>query len=329
MMDYAKNKKVLFITTKNLDYIRNSQEIKELKLRSDRLDIIGSKDKSYIKRLLHVYGRILRNSFKQYDVVFVGFAPQLVIPLFSWKMKRNYVVIDFFISIYDTMICDRKKFKDGGIISKIMRHIDELTLRKADKIISDTKVHADYFISDLKADKDKLEVIYLEADTKIYFPKDVKRPESIKDKFVVLYFGSIIPLQGVPVIFEALRELKDDKDFYFYMIGPVGKEYEKPEADNIEYISWLTQEKLAEKIAEADLCLAGHFNGEIMKAKRTIPGKAYIYEAMGKPMILGDNSATRELYSETDGHYFVEMSNPHALAEKIKMIKDNKQTSRR
>ena len=54
-----------------------------------------------------------------------------------------------------------------------------------------------------------------------------------------------------------------------------------------------------------------------MKAKRTIPGKAYIYEAMKKPMILGDNLATHELYSEDNMHYFVEMGNAEALTQKI------------
>ena len=60
------------------------------------------------------------------------------------------------------------------------------------------------------------------------------------------------------------------------------------------------------------------FNKEINKAKRTIPGKAYIYQAMGKPMILGENPANHELYSEKDpGITFVEMGSGRKLAEKI------------
>ena len=62
-----------------------------------------------------------------------------------------------------------------------------------------------------------------------------------------------------------------------------------------------------------------------MKAKRTIPGKAYIYSAMNKPMILGDNEAVRELYSESDeGIYFTEMGNPQKLAELILSIRDKR-----
>ena len=84
------------------------------------------------------------------------------------------------------------------------------------------------------------------------------------------------------------------------------------------YADWVSQERLAELIAMADLCLAGHFNGQIMKAKRTIPGKAYIYEAMEKPMILGDSPANHERYKEGQpGIYFVPMGDAEILAKKI------------
>lgn len=80
---------------------------------------------------------------------------------------------------------------------------------------------------------------------------------------------------------------------------------------------WLPQEKLAEYIYMADLCLAGHFNAAVEKASRTIPGKAYIYQAMGKRMILGENPANRELYDNDKNVIFVEMGDDRALVEAI------------
>ena len=89
-------------------------------------------------------------------------------------------------------------------------------------------------------------------------------------------------MQGVDIVLDAVKLLQEEKKIFFQIIGPIPKKYNKPIQDNVEYIEWLTQEQLAEYIANADLCLAGHFNGEINKAKRTIPGKAYIYSAMKK-----------------------------------------------
>ena len=155
--------------------------------------------------------------------------------------------------------------------------------------------------------------------------KTIIQPEydEAGDFFEVLYFGSILPLQGVDIVLKSAQILQKNTAIHFTLIGPIKEGDGKVESDTITYIPWLSQEQLAEAIAQADLCLAGHFNKDINKAKRTIPGKAYIYRAMEKPMILGDNSATRELYSEDmDGIYFVEMGNPQALAKKILKIKE-------
>lgn len=318
MFEELRNKKILFITTKNLDYLRNTQEIRQLKEKTDFLSVIGTKEKSYPVRLLKVYWKILTTSCKRYDAVFVGFAPQLVVPLFKWKFRKNKLYIDFFISMYDTLAFDRKKIKPESIFGKILAWLDRKTLKAADGIIADTKAHAKYFSEEFGADPKKLQVMYLEADSSIYYPHKVEKPAQAEGKYTVLYFGSVLPLQGVDIVLKAAELLKDKKDICFYIIGPIGEKMVKPSGPNIHYIEWLSQDKLSDYIAFSDLCLAGHFNKKINKAKRTIPGKAYIYRAMEKPMILGENPANHELYSEDQpGISFVEMGSGKKLAEKI------------
>lgn len=312
-------KKTLFITTKNLDYLRNTQEINLLKKQNQEVKIIGSLSKSYPKRLLTIYTKLFFQNLKKYDEVFIGFAPQLILPFWQWKFRKKSVTIDFFISMYDTFIFDRKKFKKNSLFGKFFHYLDQKTISLADTIICDTKEHGKYFTEEFNASPKQLHTLYLEADTTIYYPREKKKEN---DFFEVLYFGSILPLQGVDIVLKSAQILRRNSAVHFTLIGPIEKKYQKIESDTITYLSWLSQEQLAEAIAQADLCLAGHFNGEIQKAKRTIPGKAYIYQAMKKPMILGDNPANRELYSEDmEGIYFVEMGNPQALAEKILEVK--------
>ncbi len=311
--------RVLFITTKNLDYLRNTQEINLLKQHGKEVLILGSYDRSYIKRLCYVYWKLLLLSRKKFDLVFVGFAPQLIVPFFFWKFREKKLGIDFFISLYDTMIWDRKKWKDGSFFAKLFWRLDRNTIQKADIVIADTKAHGAYFVKEFGLSEEKLKVLYLEADTKIYEKRKKEKKKEWQDKFIVLYFGSILPLQGVDIVLKSAQILKEKKDIQFVIIGPVK---EKIESENILYISWVEQEELADWIAMADLCLAGHFNKEIEKAKRTIPGKAYIYHAMGKKMILGENLANHELFEEgQEGIYFVEMGNPQKLAEKVMEVK--------
>lgn len=318
--DVINNKKVLFITTKNIDYIRNSQEIDLLKEVASSFQIIGYNDKGYISRLIKIYWQLLTMSIRDYDAIFVGFAPQLILPFFSFRFKKKIVIEDFFISLYDTMINDRKKFKSNSLLGRMLLYLDKVTLKRADQIIVDTCAHGDYFVRELGADKSKINVLYLTADLSIYYPRSLEKPKELNNKFLVLYFGSILPLQGINVILQCIEKMKDVDSVVFEIIGPVPKEdmnkYKMYE--NVIFIPWLSQKELAEKIAEADLCLAGHFNSSIEKALRTIPGKAYIYDAMKKPMILGDNPANHELFQEdNDNYYYVKMGDSDKLKEKI------------
>lgn len=317
LIEIVKNKKVLFITTKNIDYIRNTQEINILKKNAREVELIFSTKKKYLCRVLEVWNKIKKLNVERNDLVFVGFAPQLVIPFIGYKFKNIPIIIDFFISVYDTFVCDRKKIKKHGILARLCHLIDEKTLKRADYVITDTKAHANYFISEFNANANNFEVIYLEADSNIYYPRKQNKLDELKNKYVVCYFGSILPLQGVDVVLDAIRNLRNEDEIFFEIIGPIPEKYNKPIQKNVKYINWLSQEELAEHIANADLCLAGHFSGSIEKAKRTIPGKAYIYEKMERPMILGDGEANHELFQCDDMHHFVEMGSKEALKEKI------------
>lgn len=310
-------KRVVFVTTRESSYIRNAQEIRLLEKDAKSLKVISSDNKKYVFRILEVYLKLLLLQNGSYDVIMLGFSPQLVLPVFVWKFRKKKIIIDFFISIYDTFVLDRRKFTKNSIVSKIMHYVDEWTLNNAAEIVVDTKADRDFFVKEFGCDESSFFILYLEADKKIYYPREQRKPEYLKNKFVVLYFGSILPLQGVEVILDAIRKFKDDSHYYFQMIGPIDEMYNKPIQENVEYIEWLSQQELAEYIANADLCLAGHFHGEIDKARRTIPGKAFIYEMMGKRMLLGDTDANRELFVSDEIHYFVDRNDDESLVKSI------------
>ena len=134
-----RKKRILYITTKNTDYIRVTQETGILKNQENEVTVAGSSDKSYLKRLLHVWKFLLKTDMEKYDMTFVGFAPQLVIPLFKRKLKKKTLIMDFFISVYDTLVFDRKKFRPGGFIAGILKQLDTFTINAAEWVIADTR----------------------------------------------------------------------------------------------------------------------------------------------------------------------------------------------
>ena len=70
-------------------------------------------------------------------------------------------------------------------------------------------------------------------------------------------------------------------------------------------------------ISKSSVCLAGHFNPGIDKANRTIPGKAFIYEALGKPMVLGDTVANHEVFKEDSRHKFVPRGDVQSIVQAV------------
>ena len=120
--------------------------------------------------------------------------------------------------------------------------------------------------------------------------------------------------------------LEHNNQILFLFIGPMDKvsvyNTKYRHLDNVKHIAkWESQKKVAEFISISDLCLAGHFSGKIGKAKRVIPGKAFIYLAMGKPTILCENDANRELFSDSFYNiHFVSMGNAISLKKKIQEL---------
>ncbi len=320
MTDAISGKTVLFITTKNLDYIRNVQEIDLLRKHATSCRVIGSYSSRYLFRVLSVFLRLLFCSVSKYDTVFVGFSPQLILPFFRRKFRKKYILIDFFISLYDTFCLDRQKFKPHSVPGHFLHKLDSYTLALADCVICDTITHGRYFGEEFRLPSSLFHPLYLQADPEIYYPVSTPKPKELEDKNIVLYFGSILPLQGTDTVLKAMSFFTEKKNFFFYFVGPIkDKSLQElcPKSSNIRYIPWLPQKELAQLIGQSDLCLAGHFSKTIEKAKRTIPGKAYIYRAMKKPMILGDNPANHELFIPAPDTIFVEMGNPRALADAI------------
>lgn len=264
------------------------------------------------------------------------------------------VISDFFLSLWDTVTLDRRYVSPTGIMGRKLKKLDEAACRSSQMVITDTKANADFVVREFGADPDKAYAMYLLPDKEVYNADEVavnfgkpniigenntygdnklpnamesnsddeqsnlkrnSKPQGIMlEQYKVLYFGTGLPLQGTDIIVDAAKKLQGN-NIIFTLVGNIrGIEDNQ---SNVVVHKWLKQSELARLIAESDLCLAGHFARDIDKADRTIPGKAYIYEMMNKPMILGDTRANRELFHEDNRHIFVSRGDSEELAEAI------------
>jgi glycosyltransferase involved in cell wall biosynthesis len=188
----------------------------------------------------------------------------------------------------------------------------------------DTNEHIKYFSELFNTDEKKFIRIFVGSDDDVLFPKN--NCATLNKKFVIHFHGYFIPLQGIEYIIKAAHLLRKE-DIFFNLIGN-GQTYAKAKAlsekldiKKIEFIDSLPYEKLRDQMSQADICL-GIF-GNTDKARRVIPNKAYEALAVGRPLITGDSSAIRELFTDRTNVLLSKMANENDLASKIMELKNN------
>ena len=272
-----------------------------------------------VPRYLHVAKQLIQAP-SDYDLVYVGFLGHPLMIL-GRQLTRKPMLFDAFISVFDTLCLDRQLFRPNSVIGRLAFSLDRVSCALADVVILDTRAHARFFHRTFDVPSDKLRVLFVGCDEKLFYPRstDSRSEESAP---LVLFYGSFLPLHGVDVIIRAAKLLEADSEIRFRLIGR-GMEYDRIQRltrelslENATFLPPVPLSQLPEEIAQATVCLGGHFSS-IGKARRVIAGKTYQCLAMGKPTIVGDNPANHELLTPDQDAYFCPMGDPEALASAV------------
>lgn len=299
----------------------------------------GVEDKSQIKgwgqklrrifRWLCAYPGLILEYLRQpkCDLALVSYLGQLDV-LFLWpfaKLKKQPIVWDAFLSLYNTVVEDRKLLSPNNPIAKLIWSWEWLACRAADLVVLDTSAHADYFIRTFHLPPSKVASIFVGAEPESFPLAGGKH--GVASKPLVLFYGQFIPLHGLGTIIEAARMLERE-DIEWLIIGSGQEEGSVRAAlqdhplPNLQWVPWVRYEELVDSISKADVCLGIFGGGE--KASMVIPNKVFQVVMSGKPLITRDSPAVRELISPDEaGVLLVEPSNPSALAAAIKQSLQN------
>ncbi len=278
-----------------------------------------------IKRILSCYVLLIKRyrQIGDYDVMFVGYTGHFDIFLarFLAGLRRRPLFFDAFVSLYDTFVDDRQLVSSRSLLGRFLRWVDRKSCMLADKVLLDTNEQIEYFRKKLALTDVRFHRIWVGAEDGLFYPG----PEKDDDSFVVLFYGSLIPLQGAEVILEAAKILETHSDMRFEIVGSgqlskkIAALAESLNLTNVSFIEWVDYEKLPKKIGESEVCL-GIF-GNTSKARRVIPNKVYQALAMRKPVITGDSPAAREALIHGENAVLCKMGDPGQLAEAILSLK--------
>lgn len=260
------------------------------------------------------------------SIIYVAFAGYVIVPL-AWvlaKITGKKIVFDAFMSVYDSMILDRKIYKKFSIKSLKYFFLDWLSCKLAGIIFLDADEYIKYFVKTFRIKKFKFRRIFVGSDDSILRPREQKKANS---SFLVHFHGSSnLPLHGVDYIIRAAKILEKE-DIKFEIIGRLDTYREAINLSgelglkNLDFIDFVPYEKLGDYIARADVCL-GKF-GVSEKASRCSSFKVIEAAAMAKPLITGDTPAMREILEDRKNCLFCKMTDAEDLAIKILELKNN------
>ena len=284
----------------------------------------------FFARLLSIYPRLL---FKylfvgRYDVMFVGYfghLDMLFARLFqTLAFRKKRIVFDAFISLFDSMVTDRKMLKDDSFPSRLVFWLDKTACRLADIVILDTDAHIDFFHQTFGVPKEKTVRIFACADTDVFYPRQIEKKDNTLN---VLFIGKYTPLHGIKYIVEAAEMLKNDENIQFTFIGKgqlypeIRKIVKQKELRNIIFIDWVPYETLPDYIATADVCLGIFSLSE--KALRVIPNKVFQSLAMKKAVITENSKASCELLANEENALLCNPGSGRGIAGAILKLKAN------
>jgi glycosyltransferase involved in cell wall biosynthesis len=260
-------------------------------------------------RLAAAEVRLLGATGEEFDALIVGYPGHFDMPAAKRAAQRRPVVFNPLISLTDTLVEDRARFRRGSIAARLLERVDRAAFRAADLVVADTEEHAGLF-RDLGARR--VEVCLVGAEERVFRPG-----RQMREPFTALFIGKLIPLHGIETV---LAAAKLAPEIQFRVIGSGQLEHVlESRPPNVDWIRWVEYAQLPAQL-HACGCALGIF-GTTAKAQRVIPNKVFQALACGAPVITADTPAIHELGEGALA--LVPPGDAQALADAVRRLADN------
>lgn len=264
------------------------------------------------------------------DALVLGYIGQIdaliLAPLARLMGKR--VLFDPLVTLTDTLVEDRQRFKPGSLAARIIAVIDRRALRNADVVLVDTASNREHWIHEHGLVPEQTFVVPVGADDEQFFPSDRDRAAA-NEPLDILFVGKFIPLHGIDTIIRAAALIEQRHlPVTFELVGR-GQTWESKRAlalelgvGNLTWTDWIEPEHLGARLRAADIALGVFSAGP--KAGRVVPNKVFQSFACGVATITQHTPA----YADATPALFVPPDDPEALAAAIAQLMDQASRAR-
>ncbi|MFD6139808.1 glycosyltransferase [Promicromonospora sp. NPDC060271] len=247
--------------------------------------------------------------------VLVGYLGHFDVVLARLLHPRSVIVLDHLVFAGDTA-ADRGA---AGLRVRLLTGLDRLAVACADVVVTDTEEHRR-----MLPDPDKGVVVLVGApDEWRTASPPAQRPDHGADALSVVFFGLYTPLQGAPVIAEAVHDaVAAGAALRVTMVGagqdlPLAREL-LAGTPGVTWYDWVEADELPGVVAGHQVCL-GIFS-DTPKGVRVVPNKVYQGLAAGCVVVTSDTPPQRRAVGE---HVeLVPAADPRALAAELVRLCD-------
>jgi len=282
---------------------------------AERVEMLGRPWLAYrlLFRLAHRWSALTLRRARTHpaaDVVLVGYLGQFDVVLARMLFPRTVVALDLLIFGGDTA-ADRGVRK--GMRLTLLMGLDRLAMACATLVIVDTEEHAGLVPS---SQRHKVVIAPVGSpDSWFAEPADVQT-----SPLKVLFFGLFTPLQGAPVLGEAIALLPPDAPIEITMVGS-GQDLAETRrraagCPFVTWHEWVEPDELRRLLREHHVCL-GIF-GDSPKSLRVTPNKVFQGAAAGCAILTSDTPPQRRLLGKAAR--FVPVANAIALADALRSL---------
>ena len=273
-----------------------------------------------LARVVRAEGALARRREDDADVVVVGYPGHFDMPAARRIARGRPVVFNPLVSLHDTLVGDRARFRPRSPAAGVLRAIDNGAFHGADLVVADTEAHATFFRRAFGLGQDDVAVALVGADEPLFRP-GWHPPEP----FHALFVGKLIPLHGLETILAAAA-LLPDIPFRVVGEGQLGELLAR-RPPNVEHVPWIPYEELPEAYRGAGCALGIFGTGE--KTARVIPNKVFQALACARPVVTADTPAARELLTDGVDALLVPAGDPRALADALRRLTEDAELAER
>ena len=303
-----------------------------------RLKYLQLKRSNFLGRLVNYFSFtlvVLLNfaHFRKYRAVVVYSNPP-VLPWVAQLAKRIFGCKLIFVAydLYPEIALRTNAISDGGMICKVMRHINRRVFAKADMVVALSNEMQEFICQNRAIDRQKVVVIpnwYKDSCSNMSGERKGLFSE-FDGKIVLSYLGNMGTCQDVQTLIDAAKLLKDDTQVRFLFAGHGNKvehikqEIENNNLQNVRVCGFLKGQDYLDALEASSLAVVSVEN---QLTGLCSPSKAYAYMMAGIPIlaIMGGDAELAQDVIHCRGGFVATNGDLNAILSAVQFIRENRE----